>query len=134
MSHKSWCFTLNNYSPDHELNFQNFGSYSYMCYGREIGESGTKHLQGVLTLVNSQRMSFLKAQLGSKAHWEPCRSVPASIVYCKKDGDYFENNRRRPRGPRPSGVDIPRQPSGSLNLPAIDRIVEDSFNGIRIRF
>jgi hypothetical protein len=47
----AWCFTLNNYTTD-ELEFLSSsilgsGEYNYII-GKEIGESGTPHLQGYI--------------------------------------------------------------------------------------
>lgn len=59
-----------------------------MILGFEVGESGTRHIQGYLTLRgNARRLSGMK-KLHPRAHWEISRSVAASIKYCQKDGLY----------------------------------------------
>lgn len=93
MSYRTWCFTLNNYSEDDERllgQLYEQGTARYVLFGRESGESGTPHLQGVLTLASPSRRRAL-SRLIPRAHLEPCRSRDASIEYCKKEGDFVEH-------------------------------------------
>lgn len=89
-----WCFTLNNYSDEDcdqvQASFEE-GHCRYLVVGREVGETGTPHLQGFFILQNSQRLSFCKGLISSRAHFEHARgsNVQASD-YCKKDSDYYE--------------------------------------------
>lgn len=67
------------------------GTYSYLVYGKEVGESGTRHLQGYLELPKRHRLSQVKALLPT-AHLEPRRGTAAQASdYCKKEGDFFEH-------------------------------------------
>lgn len=87
---KHWCFTLNNYSQDDELRLQALGPpVVHAVIGREVGESGTPHLQGYLCLSERKRMAFVKRLIGGNPHVEVARNVQASITYCEKDGDFF---------------------------------------------
>lgn len=89
---KHWAYTLNNYSDNdvQRLSLPLTGS-SYHVFGFEIGESGTPHLQGHISLVKKLRLSQVKRVLGVETvHLSVCRSVPASILYCKKGGNYRE--------------------------------------------
>jgi len=82
-----WCFTLNNYdSSDIERLERTFKTFcEWYCFQPEIGsENGVPHLQGVLKLLHRKRLTEIKELLDSKAHWEPTRSVKASIAYCTK--------------------------------------------------
>lgn len=99
---KYWCFTFNNYtvyqSETIETYFQEHG-YKYIM-GKEVGESGTPHLQGYIEHEKRFRPSELKFQCceWSDLHWEKRKgkSEQAS-AYCAKDGDYVTNmNIRRP--------------------------------------
>jgi len=63
---------------------------AYIVCGREVGESGTPHLQGYIyykTLVSLKQMK----EVHPTAHWEPQRGTPQEASdYCKKDGDFYE--------------------------------------------
>lgn len=88
------CFTINNYDettistlsllvPDEKA--------TYIVFGREIGESGTRHLQGYIELPRKLRFASIKRFLGERAHLESRRgSAEQAATYCKKDGDYSE--------------------------------------------
>lgn len=79
---KHWCFTLNNYK---EIDIQVICSNSSIkryVFQEEIGEKGTPHLQGYLEFITKKRpVSEFKS---FKAHWEKCRKVKESIIYCQK--------------------------------------------------
>lgn len=89
-----WCFTLNNPTEDQEQHVTDFLSSSdcdYGIFGREVGESGTPHLQGFVILSRSRRLSFLRRKF--QAHWtvrHPTSTNTAARNYCRKDGDYEE--------------------------------------------
>lgn len=62
----------------------------YGCYGREVGEGGTPHLQGYLILSRKQRLVPVKQGLGGRCHLEPMRgSVDDNEDYCTKEGDVW---------------------------------------------
>lgn len=88
-----WCFTLNNYGPNDETALQAFDCH-YLVYGREVGASGTPHLQGYLELADGsrKRMRTVKELLGmSTIHLEKRKAKAwQAAEYCKKDGDFFE--------------------------------------------
>lgn len=91
---KFWIFTLNNPSEDEEQHVTDFlGSnvVRYGIFGREVGDSGTPHLQGFVILRRSQRLSYLRARLSTRAHFEIAVARPEQARdYCKKDGDFEE--------------------------------------------
>lgn len=92
---KQWCFTLNNYTPAELTAIVDSASgFDYLCFGRELGDSGTPHLQGFLCLPQKKRLAQVKQLDGlSRAHFEKRspRSTPAQAAeYCKKEGDYDE--------------------------------------------
>ena len=86
---KRWVFTLNNYSPEEVERVRSFSS-RYVVFGREVGASGTPHLQGFVIFKNAQRITALKKLL-PRAHWEPAKGTSEQAsTYCKKDGDFEE--------------------------------------------
>lgn len=110
MVSKTWCFTLNNYSPLEEQQISEMPGVSYLIYGREVATTGTRHLQGYVTFATAKRLTGVR-KLNSRAHWEIARSVEASIRYCKKDGDFVEVDNRKPRL---------RAPTVRTHFPSID--------------
>lgn len=88
MSHY-WCWTLNNYDEKDEFIIRKWDT-SYTVYGKEIGHSGTRHLQGYSEFYVKKRLSTVK-RLHNKIHWEPRHgSQTQAIDYCKKDGEIVE--------------------------------------------
>lgn len=92
---KYWCFTINNYTVLDEQKIRDLFSLkkvSYYVFGREVGESGTPHLQGYLELPKKTRLTTLKKSLGRHVHLEQRKgSAVQSQEYCQKDGDFEED-------------------------------------------
>ena len=114
---KYWCFTLNNYSDeniDKLAALEDAASpVSYVCYGKEVGESGTPHLQGFVAFKESKRLSQVVSAIG-QAHLSVARKVPEAIAYCKKDGDFTE-----------IGTPPPRSQGGRSDLEALKFAVKE---------
>lgn len=98
----AWCFTLNNYT---ESEFEFLSStlsgesekYFYII-GKEVGESGTPHLQGYIALVDKKKKfrplpKFAVNREGRNAvHWERSRgNREQNYKYCSKDGNFITN-------------------------------------------
>lgn len=91
---KHWCFTLNNYTQDDiDRIAENASFFEYLVYGREVGESGTPHLQGFVSFPSRVRLNYCVEKVG-QAHFSVARNVDHSIQYCKKDGDFIEYGER----------------------------------------
>jgi Putative viral replication protein len=93
---KNWAFTLNNYTEDdigRILSAFNTGRIEYIVYGKEVGASGTPHLQGTVVLKKKIRCTGLVKLVG-QAHYSVCRNLQHSIDYCKKSGDVIEFGHR----------------------------------------
>lgn len=94
--HRNYCFTFNNYTEDNidflTHYFENF--CNGYCFQEEKVE--TPHLQGVIKFKNPKEFSSLKKELPKEIHWEPCRSLKASIDYCsdykKRHGRIWHKN------------------------------------------
>lgn len=87
-----YVFTLNNYVDADLQRLRDLAaSCRYLVFGREVGESGTPHLQGFVIFGTSVRFNRAKRSLGDRCHIEPARgSSRQASDYCKKDGDYEE--------------------------------------------
>lgn len=86
------CFTLNN-PTDQEYHWLTVTwpswpkrNPTWMIVGKEVGETGTSHLQGAFTLSGAVDFSTIKTWPGfRRAHLEQMRGTPLdSKVYCSK--------------------------------------------------
>jgi len=86
---RAWIFTLNNYTPDHETLLQHIGC-QYIVYGREVGASGTPHLQGYVFFPKKLRKQSV-ARWIPNAYLAPRNGTHEEARnYCIKDGDFVE--------------------------------------------
>lgn len=93
------CFTLNNPTEEEWLWLTTTwcgwpkNNPTWMIIGKEVGETGTSHLQGAFTLNTQVAFSTIKMWPGfRRAHLEPMHGTPLdSKVYCsKQDLEPFE--------------------------------------------
>lgn len=99
----AWCFTLNNYSEsEYEFlssEFRNKSEKYFYIVGKEVGESGTPHLQGYIALKDKSKKfrplpTFaVKREEGKNAmHFERARgNREQNYKYCSKDGNFITN-------------------------------------------
>ncbi len=90
---KYWCFTINNYDEESlsRLVSGAAATSTYIVCGREIGDSGTPHIQGYIELKSRGRLTTVKSRLPElqRAHLEIRRGTAEEAdEYCKKDGDW----------------------------------------------
>jgi len=90
---RAFTFTINNYTSEDESSLLNLG-HRYLVYGREVGESGTPHLQGYVVFRNPRSFKSVKSSM-PRAHIEQAKGdSDANFKYCTKDGDFFEDGDR----------------------------------------
>lgn len=84
-----YCFTFNNFENDDKIEIEMlFKKYaSKYTFEKEVGKSGTRHLQGYVNFSKRKRLTELKKIFNPMIHWEVCRNVKASIDYCQKDAN-----------------------------------------------
>lgn len=91
---RNWVFTINNYSEEDELwcyGMTTESEFKYICVGKELGESNTPHLQGVICWTTMKSLGQMR-DLHERAHWEQMRgTIQQAAEYCQKDGDFFEH-------------------------------------------
>ena len=83
-----WSFTLNNYTESDissiVLTFN--AKAKFAIVGKEVGESGTPHLQGYVEFITKCRPLSLHTEF-KRFHWEKSKGDRQSNVdYCSKDG------------------------------------------------
>lgn len=98
---RRWCFTLNNYTNEDLSQLSKYFEQTTDFYiiGKEIGESGTPHLQGYFERKQQVRFDTLK-KIMPKCHLEKAKGNRLSNVeYCSKTNDYIakEANNRENR-------------------------------------
>ena len=92
---RKWIFTINNYNELEEKQLKEL-KYTYILYSREIGESGTPHIQGFL--YNNQKLSRRQiSKVLPRAYLEPAiGTIEDQKSYIigpyEKDGKYKPYN------------------------------------------
>lgn len=93
---RAWCFTLNNYTTG-DWNFIRAALKDcvYGVVGKEVGESGTPHLQGFVYFEAAKTYSAVKKFFRAPSmHVEGMQGTfKEASEYCMKDGDFFESGR-----------------------------------------
>ena len=87
-----WFFTLNNYTNEHIHRLVAMADDWFYVVGKEVGESGTPHLQG--TIWHKQGVKFdmkTMSKLIPNSHLERVMYFENSIGYCLKEGKVLTN-------------------------------------------
>ncbi len=102
----AWCFTLNNYTEfEYEFLSSSFSKESeryFYIIGKEVGESGTPHLQGYVALKDRKKKFRPLPKFGvyrgendnkkQALHFERARgNREQNYKYCSKDGEFITN-------------------------------------------
>lgn len=102
---KYWCLTHNNYTDEIYQEycnlFANVEVVSYVCVGKEVGESGTPHLQLYLECHRRITFSQLKALVprGNPHVERRLGTAQDAAEYCQKDGEWVEFGTRSVTNP-----------------------------------
>lgn len=100
---RAFCWTLNNYTQDEIELISLCLPCVYCCYGKEISESGTPHLQGFVYFKSARTLSSAIRIFPNRTHVEIMQgTIEQAIVYCKKDGDFCERG-VKPKSPKEKG-------------------------------
>ena len=87
------CFTVNNYSSEDEAELKSLGPkglVKFIIFGKEVGASGTPHLQGYAETINTRSFSVW-IRMFQGAHVTRAKGTRAqNKAYCSKDGDVFQ--------------------------------------------
>jgi len=90
---RRYVFTWNNYPAEAEALLKALfirRNGLYLICGREVGDSGTPHLQGYIHFESTTSFKTLKRELPS-CHIEQAKgNTTENKNYCSKDGDFFE--------------------------------------------
>jgi len=126
---RSFAFTWNNYTSENVVFIKQYitDNARYGCFGKEIGEEGTPHLQGYIQFENPRSMKKLIKDLKG-CHIEICKgNKKQNIDYCSKtDPDFWSYGDPSCQGERTDLRELVRDIlTGELKLSNILR--EDPF-------
>ena len=99
---RNWCFTINNpTATDSPAGWSAVKNVRFCVWQKERGSEGTEHLQGYVMLYETQRLTWLKANLNSRAHWENRKgSHQQAVDYCKKEESRIDGPWQFGEGPQ----------------------------------
>lgn len=83
-------FTCNNYTPEQEQFYKDLAEKedAIVIFGYEIGEQGTRHLQGYVEFRHLKRYATFAKR--SHSHWEKAKAdFWANFKYCTKSGSFW---------------------------------------------
>jgi len=85
-------FVINNYTEEQVCQLKSY--LPKICnkakFGEEVGESGTPHIQGYISLTKKERMTGLvKLEVFKGASFRPCRNEEALIEYVGKGNNIW---------------------------------------------
>lgn len=105
----------------------------YWIYGKEVGESGTPHIQGYIEFFTNQRLSAVR-KLIPRAHWEKrVGTSKQARAYCTKDNDWVEQGEMSDPTPG-SRNDINKVKSMIKDGKGMKDIIEDSSSYQAVRY
>jgi len=122
MAVRNVCVTLNNYTIDELAHLGGCDErIQYMILGHEIGELGTKHLQGYVEFTKRIKFTTIKKIISERAHLEGrLGSAKQARDYCMKDGDYWEYGTMKKQGER-NDLDNIRELAAEEGMRAVSR-------------
>ncbi|AMH87737.1 replication-associated protein [Pacific flying fox faeces associated circular DNA virus-3] len=92
---RRWVFTLNNFTEEELTTIKNILTDlapTYAIIGKEVGECGTPHLQGFVSLKKQISFTAMKSLIGTRAHIEAANGTDVdNQLYCsKQDADAWQ--------------------------------------------
>jgi hypothetical protein len=106
---RRWCATFNNYTENEVVALRDGSdTFKYLIFGKEIGESGTPHLQIYFELKDGMSFNAVKEKLirefgvsFSTIHIEAAKgNNQQNIEYCSKEGCFEEFGQKGQQGKR----------------------------------
>lgn len=136
---RRWVFTWNNYTAEDEQrlieHFEHGDPFRYAVFGREVGDSGTPHLQGFFICTSPKRRNWLTTRFFNGCWIEPALGPSdKASEYCTKSGDYEEfGELPSEQGKR---TDVDRLKEWIINHPTrpTKREVASEFFGLALRY
>lgn len=90
---RSWDFVLHDYTSEDCEAIKEW-NYKHMVMGFETcPTTGRPHIQGAVTFTSPKRKSTL-IKIDKRISWRPARNLEALLTYCKKSGNFWEDDKR----------------------------------------
>ncbi len=132
---RGWVFTINNY-VDAQCGFlKGWEQPKYLVVGKEVGTSGTPHLQGYVYFKDAVSASALQQHLTGHGMWpgawhQPARGGPeANKAYCSKEHLLVEKGEPPSKGPGHAiGTPLDRYVSAVKNGDSLHSLWESHTN------
>jgi len=130
--HRSFCFTINNYTNEH-IDILLYMSFKYMIFGFEKGtEKLTEHIQGYVQFDNPRSWDAVVNTLPYAAHVEVAGGNPKqNIDYCSKENEFYEFGDRPTEGGRLTYEQIKNAMNDPHNNPTIIRQYGKTYEQIK---
>lgn len=111
MKHRSYCFTINNYTNLDIAYVVCLDEYpiKYMIAGFEVGEEGTPHIQGYVQYVNPRSFQSVSRSLPRANLRVADGDAHSNFIYCSKDKEYYEVGKCPPKAGHRTDLDAVRE-------------------------
>lgn len=109
---KRWCFTINNPTAA-DFFWENEdllrAEFEYVVLQEEVGEHGTRHIQGFFILKKKKRCGWVRSHCSDRGHYEIARGTNQQASdYCKKSDTHPEGGLRFEWGVMPERKAAPK--------------------------
>lgn len=106
--YRNFCFTINNPTENEQNTILPTVQCEYTAYKSEIGENGTRHIQGLICFKGPKTFIGCRNKLGGRAHVENMRgTITEALEYVQKEETTDRSEGATPfteRGTRPAGA------------------------------
>lgn len=127
---RSWCLTINNYTPEIVTQLKEMKNVQYIIVGDEVGTNGTPHLQIYFRLKTQKTFSKIKKEYPT-AHIERAIGNDAdNRKYCSKQIILYESGEVSTQGTR---TDLHGIKDMLIENPKISHILDNLTNYQQIR-
>lgn len=127
MLFRNCVFTCNNFTEQQYDEIFNLDVWKYIVIGKEVGDSGTPHLQGYGVFHKRMRCKKVHEMLQG-CHVEPRKGTHLQASeYCKKDGDYQERGDPPKQGERTDLQEAINKIKGGSSVTEVARSCSEVF-------
>lgn len=97
-------WTINNYTESDVARLLECSDFAYICFGKEVGDSGTPHLQGYAEFSSKRSFQYARDAIGRRAYVDIRRGTQKEAIdYTRKEcapEDWFSAGVKKAQGQR----------------------------------